>query len=177
VTEPVFDPELAIHILARHGVRFVVVGGFAANLLGSAIVTTDLDLCYARDTENYRRLASALQELNARLRGAPEDVPFILDAETIERGDRFTFTTDAGSLDVMGDPDGSAGYEALLRHALVLRVDDIEVAVASIDDLIVMKRASGRVKDRIHVEEFVALREEREALEARGIDPDAPPSG
>ncbi len=45
-------------------------------------MTHDLDISYARDPENLVRLVTALSELGARLRGAPADVPFLLDAKT-----------------------------------------------------------------------------------------------
>ncbi|MBW3662651.1 MAG: hypothetical protein KY469_06085 [Actinobacteria bacterium] len=120
-------------------------------------------------------MAAALEELGAALRGAPEGLPFLLDEQTLRNEDRFTFDTRLGPLDILGDPDGSDGYDALRANADRFEIAGVEVWTCSLDDLIAMKRASGRVKDRIHVEEFAALREEREALEARGIDPDAPP--
>ena len=70
----------ALEMLAQHRVRFVLIGGVAGNLRGSTTVTQDVDVCYARDEENLERMAAALRELNARLRGAPPDVPFILQS-------------------------------------------------------------------------------------------------
>jgi len=67
----------------------------------------------------------------------------LLDAETLERGDHFTFATDAGSLDCLGTPSGVSGYEDLLATAAPMDLDGLRVLVASIDDLIRMKRAAG----------------------------------
>jgi hypothetical protein len=155
-----FDYLDALETLARHGVRFVVIGGIAGTLRGSTIVTQDIDVCYARDDDNLERLASALRHINARLRGAPE-VPFLLDARTLKMGDHFTFTTDVGSLDILGHPSGiPGGYEELERAADEVDLGAFRVKVASIDDLIRMKRASGRPKDLIEVEVLGALRDE-----------------
>lgn len=167
-----FDPLTVLHTLDRHGVRFVVVGGIAARLWGSPSVTQDLDLCYARDRENLHRLASALREMDAHLRGAPADVAFRLDAASLESGDHFTFTTRFGDVDLLGTPAGSGGYRELAATAAEIDLDGVGVAVASLEDLIHMKRAAGRPKDRIEVEVLVALREEREAR-AAGQDPGA----
>jgi len=48
-----------------HGVRFVLIGGYAGNVRGSSVITGDLDICYARDPANLERLAAALQEMEA----------------------------------------------------------------------------------------------------------------
>ena len=108
-----FDPIAALQLLQRHGVRFVVIGGFAGRLWGSPTMTNDVDICYDRDTGNLERLAAALQELHARLRGVDDDVPFLLDARTIANGQNFTFTTDLGPLDVLGLPAGVKEFSEL----------------------------------------------------------------
>jgi hypothetical protein len=163
-----FDPLLAFRVLTRHSVRFVVIGGYAASLRGSPVVTGDLDVCYARDEENHERLAAALRELRARLRGpgVPDDIPFILDAETIRTGDHFTFATDGGSLDCMGTPAGTTGFADLDARADTVQLDGMEVRVASVDDLIRMKEAAAREKDRSHLIHLRALRQEIERGES-----------
>lgn len=157
-----FRPSLALEVLTRHGVRFVLIGGIGARLHGSPSVTNDLDICYARDDENLQRLATALHELRVRLRGAPPDVPFQLDAGSLKAGDHFTFIGDAGALDCIGTPAGTSGYEDLARTAERLDIDGAVVLVASIEDLIRMKLAAGRPKDRIEAEILGALLEEIE---------------
>jgi hypothetical protein len=154
----------ALEMLVKHRVRFVVIGGVAGNLRGSTTVTQDVDVCYARDDENFDRMAAALRELHARLRGAPPDAPFVLDARTLKLGDHFTLATDAGSL-LLGHPSGiPGGYEELERAADQIEIaPGVTVRVASIDDLIRMKRAAGRAKDLIEVEVLGALRDEIDA--------------
>jgi len=160
-----YEPISALRVLLDHGVRFVVIGGVAAQAHGSPIVTQDLDICYERTQGNMDGLAEALRSLGARLRGVDDDVPFLLDGKTIAAGDHFTFTTDVGALDCMATPSGSSGYAQLRENAVLVDLGGFEVAVASIDDLITMKRAAGRPKDLIMVENLGALREE---LEERG---------
>jgi len=160
-----FDPLRSLEVLAAHRVRFVIIGGFGGRLRGSPTVTGDLDVCYARDEENLERLAQALRELNATLRGAPEDVPFQLDSRTLVAGDHFTFATDAGSLDCLGTPAGTSGYDDLSAGADRLDLDGLGVDVASLDDLIRMKVSAGRPKDRIEAEVLGALRDEIESRE------------
>ena len=158
-----FDPLRILKTLDQHHVRFVVIGGIAGRLWGSTTVTNDLDICYGRDRSNLKVLADALRELKVKLRGADRDLPFVTDARTLELGDDFTFTTVAGNLDCLGTPKGSGGYEALARAATKMDVGGLTVLVASLEDLIQMKRAAGRPKDLVEVEILSAVRDELEA--------------
>jgi hypothetical protein len=155
-----FDPLLALRTLDAHEVRFVLIGGFAGRLHGSPTVTNDLDLCYARDQRNLERLAAALRDLRSRLRGAPDDVPFILDAKSLQMGGNFTFATDAGSLDMLAAPSGVRGFDELDRTAEVMDLDGLTVKVAALEDLIRMKQAAARPKDLIEAQVLGALRDE-----------------
>lgn len=162
MSEPPFDPLTALRILVDRGVRFVLIGGYAGALRGSPVITGDIDICYARDDENLELLAEALRSLDAHLRGAPADVPFLLDARTLRAGDHFTFSTSAGALDILGTPSGTKGFADLDPNASDEVVDGITIRVATIEDLIRMKRAAGRPKDLIALEWLVAVRDEIE---------------
>ena len=163
-----FDPIPQFQILSRRRVRFVLLGGFAGRLWGSNTITNDLDICYARDRPNLEALAEALQEMGATLRGTPKDVPFLLDAQTLERGDHFTFDTKFGDLDCLGIPAGSKGFQELVDGSTEMLVGSVRVQVASVHDLIRLKRAAGRPKDLVEVEILAALREEIERERREG---------
>jgi hypothetical protein len=156
-----FEPLRLLETLARHKVRFVVVGGIAGRLLGSPTVTRDLDICYARDAANLRALAAVLAQLHAHLRGVEPGLPFHPDARTLRAGDAFTLQTDAGDLDLLATPAGTDGYADLARSATLTDLGGVQVLVAAVDDLIRMKRTAGRPKDMIEVEVLGALRDER----------------
>jgi hypothetical protein len=160
-----FDPLRALRTLDEHGVRFVLIGGLGARLHGSPSVTNDTDVCYERSPENLERLATALRTLGAKLRGVPDDVPLQLDAAALAAGDHFTFVTRAGNLDCLGTPAGTSGFDDLERRASRVDLDGLTIALASVDDLIAMKRAAGRPKDLIEVEVLSALDDEIRAQE------------
>jgi hypothetical protein len=157
-----FDARRIFETLCRHNVRFVLIGGLAANVLGSPSVTNDAHICYDCRDDNLEALAAALNELRARLRGAPKDLPFRLDALTLKRGDSFTFATDAGAFDILGTPSGVYGFDELMANAQRAEVFDVEVWVCALSDLIRMKTAAGRPKDRIELTVLYALRDEIE---------------
>ncbi|HVE65184.1 MAG TPA: hypothetical protein VNC59_01280 [Thermoanaerobaculia bacterium] len=157
-----FDPIPILQVLSGLGVRFVLIGGFAGRLWGSNTVTNDLDICYARDRANLEALAEALRQLGATLRGAPKDLPFLLDALRLERGDHFTFETKFGDLDCLGTPAGSQGFQDLVDGSSEMVVGSVRVLVAALQDLIRLKRTAGRPKDLVEVEILAALRDEIE---------------
>ena len=155
-----FDPLGCLRVLSDHAVRFVVIGGIAGATHGSPSVTQDLDVCYERSPKNLERLSAALASIHAELRGADDVVPFELSAKTLAAGDHFTFITDLGDLDCLGIPAGTLGYDDLMKCAVDVDLDGLVVAVASIDDLIRMKRAAGRPRDLAELEILGALRDE-----------------
>ena len=159
MTDFVFEPEQILRKLTEHEVNFVVIGGLAATIHGSPMVTVDIDIAYERTPENLGRLAAALEDTNARLRGVEEDVPFELDLKTLRAGHNFTFETDLGNLDILGWPDGIGDYETIVGNAIETTFGGQPVKVASIDDLINMKRASNRPKDQVEVMHLEAVKE------------------
>lgn len=141
-----------------------MVGGLAGMARGSSYPSYDLDIAYARDRSNCDSLANALRELHATLRGASEDVPFILDGETLSKGSNFTFQTRWGSLDILGDAAGAPSYAQLRAAAgAPLLIEGKAVTVASLDHLIAMKEAAGRPKDKLMATEYRVLSDELRA--------------
>lgn len=157
------DLHRLLEPLVRHGVDFVLIGGMAGIAHGSNYPSFDLDVVYARDRANIGRLVAALEEIGVRLRGAPEDLPFVLDARTIENGANFTFVTPFGDLDVLGEVAGIRSFDELNSEAEEREIAGLPIQVASIDHLIAMKRAANRPKDRNMVEEYLVIADERRA--------------
>jgi hypothetical protein len=154
---PEFHPRSLLERLIAGSVDFVVIGGIAAVVHGSAAITRDLDIVYAPDPNNLERLGDVLVALGARLRGVTDDVPFVPDGRTLRRTRVLTLDTPVGRLDVLAQPDGSPAYELLRERAVPADLDGIVVRIASLDDLIAMKKAAGRPKDLVAVEELEAI--------------------
>jgi predicted nucleotidyltransferase len=154
-------------LLADAGVEFMVVGGQAEALMGSARVTYDVDLCYRRTTANLERLAGVLRGLKLALRGAPRDLPFRIDARSLALGQNFTFQVEGEHpLDLLAYLEPIGTYEDLLPGAERVSIAGHEVLVIGLSDLMRIKRHLGRPKDReslLHLEAIKRLRE-REGL-------------
>jgi hypothetical protein len=103
-------------VLWTHDVAFILIGGQAEAIMGSPRVTYDVDICYKRTPGNFIALAAALQQLGVTLRGAPADVPFQINARTLESGCNFTFDTPLVPFDILGFVDPIGDYDALMRN-------------------------------------------------------------
>jgi hypothetical protein len=147
-----------LEALASHQVKFVIIGGVAATIHGSARLTNDLGILYARDDENIRRLVAALQPLNPYLRGAPAGLPFQLDEKAVHSGLNFTLTTAAGAIDLLGEIAGVGPFSALTGHTVDVTLFGTVHRCIDIDTLITATRAAGRPKD-LEVAELEAIRD------------------
>jgi hypothetical protein len=156
----VTDFERLLRTMTDGDVEFLVVGGVAATLHGSARLTLDLDVMYRRTGENMERLARALAPLDPYLRGAPPNLPFHFDAETIRRGLNFTLTTTAGAIDFLGEMSGVGTYEAAVQRSVEVELFGLRCRCIDLDGLIDAKRAAGRPKDLEVLAELETIREE-----------------
>lgn len=148
------DTDAILKVLVDHGVDFVVIGASAAILQGAPIAATlDLDVSAAASERNRKRLADALRELDARLRvpDVDEGVPARLDARMLAAVSVVTMVTRHGPFDLIFAPAGAPSYAELKKRAVEVRPFDVAFKVASIEDLIAMKRAAGREKDAAHL--------------------------
>jgi predicted nucleotidyltransferase len=147
--ETPLDAASILQVLARHGVEYILIGGLAVQAHGHIRTTQDVDIFPSPDPENLERLALALGDLGAH----PADRPTGSTPSARELGAASTHVleTEAGGLDVHLTPAGAASWAELRRRALVLDVVDTRVAVAGLDDLIALKRATGRPIDRSDV--------------------------
>ena len=151
-----------LEVLVQGDVQFILVGGVAANLHGSARATFDIDVVYARSKQNLAAIASALSPLTPYLRGAPPGLPFQLDQKTLANGLNFTLTTALGDLDLLGEVAGGGTYESLVPESIWMEIGGVRIRCATLDQLILLKNAAGRPKDFESVAELLAIREEQQ---------------
>lgn len=155
------DYAKMIQALAAERVDFIIVGGAAAFLHGSSRLTDDLDIVYSRAKANQQRLVRALEQLKPRLRGAPVDLPFQWDEQTLQNGMNFTLATSVGSLDIFGEIIGGPSFEDLVADTITLNLFGSECLCLNLPRLIKVKEATGRPKDLDIAKELKALVEEQ----------------
>ena len=157
------DFEGLLRALSDARVAFIIVGGAAAVAHGSARLTQDLDVVYAREPDNLGRLVKAVAPLSPYLRGAPPGLPFRFDEDTLRRGLNFTLTTELGDLDLLGEVTGGGGFDALRSHSVTLELFGLPCLCLDLPWLIRVKRAAGRPKDLESLAELELLLAARHA--------------
>lgn len=163
----VLQAEELFGCLDRHGVEYVLIGGLAAVLHGSPLPTVDADICPSGDYDNLRRLAGALEDLDARVRtpDTAEGVRFPRDAKFLSGVTLLNLVTRAGDLDLTFTPAGTAGYADLAARSGSVLVHGVSVPVASLEDVIRSKEAANRPKD---LRALPTLRQLLEEIRRRG---------
>ncbi len=144
--------------LVRHDIAFVIVGGVAAVLHGSARVTNDLDICYDPAEENVGRLVALLATWDPYPRGWEGGLPFVMDARTFRTTPTLTLGTTEGDLDLMTEVSGVGNYHAVVKASVSMGAGAFDLRVLDLDALIRSKRAAGRERDLAQLPELEALR-------------------
>jgi predicted nucleotidyltransferase len=152
----------AVRAFHDAGIKFVLIGGLAMIAHGANILTQDVDFAYAIDPENVERLSSFLATIHARVLGRPTGDKFVISPAIVQRVRFLNLATDLGAVDVMREVPGVDSFDGLWERAAAMDMDGFIVRVASLDDLIAMKRAADRPKDRNHLYELLALKKVRD---------------
>ena len=140
------DAERIFTVLDAHKVEYVVIGGIAVQVYGHVRMTNDVDLIPSPTPQNLERLATALQDLGARVLNAGSE-HLAIDAQMLPRATLWQLSTRHGDIDVLHDAPGAAPFPQLRKRALLIKLGEHPIPIASRDDLIKMKRAAGRPVD------------------------------
>lgn len=147
--------------LADAGVDFVVVGGYAAVLHGSAYVTNDVDVCAVLSRENVEKIRGALAGLNPVHRQTHKRVSFLDHPSPGQEVKNLYLETDEGILDILTSVLGVGDFERLRARAVNVPLFGRTCAVISLEDLIAAKEAVGRERDLLTVKELRAIAAKR----------------
>ncbi len=159
--------EAVFAALERDGVRYLVVGGVAVLLHGHPRFTADLDLVVALDADNARAALSALGGLGYRPRVPVAAEDFADPAKRAEwiRNKQMTVFSLASPEHPLTEVDlfveEPFPFEEAWQRALWVDLGDVRVAVASLEDLVAMKRRAGRPQDLDDVRLLEAIARER----------------
>jgi hypothetical protein len=143
--------------LTEAEVAYVVIGGVAATVHGSARVTNDLDICYDQSDANTRRLAALLASWDAYPWQWPDGLPFFMDARTFRMTPTMTLNTSQGRLDVLHRVEPIGDYAACRAVSTDETAFGHTVPVLDLAPLIAAKRYANRPKDRDALPELEAL--------------------
>jgi hypothetical protein len=165
-------PRPLLEALIQHKVRFIILGGIAERMLGSPRTTDDFDICPAAGRANLDRLAAMLNEVKARC--APpglEETGFApaerWNAASFKAQTSLALITDYGRFDIWFRPDGTSGYDDLIKRAVAVEIGELNAKVVHLDDSIRIKRTIGGTKYLSHLP---LLRELQRQRREQGLD-------
>lgn len=147
-----------LRVIASSGADVVCIGGVAIVLYGGSHLTEDADYPFSRQRENIRKIVDALAPYHPKPVDWPEGVPYVWDDQTLHGMTTLRLVTDLGRIDFLAEPDGAPPFDEMLARAVPVEFEGYRIYVASIDDLIAMKRAAGRPKDLAHIAELETLK-------------------
>lgn len=143
--------------LCEADLDFVIVGGFAAMLHGSALLTRDLDVCLVLTANNVARLREVFRALHPTHRHTPQRLSFLDSPGPDTALDNLYLQTDLGPVDFLGSITGVGSHQQVRANAIEVEVFGRRVRVISVADLIKSKQAMGREKDRLALKELLAI--------------------
>jgi len=162
LTRPALRLQELLERLVRAEIRFVLVGGLAVNAWGYMRGTQDVDVVPDPDPKNLAKLDSLLRELGGKVDVGGR----LLAADAINTflrtGDRTLVRTELGEVDILQGLPQVPDYSQLEEGATTIDITGLEVRVCSLEHLLEMKRASGRLRDKDDVEALEAAQEEGE---------------
>ncbi len=144
--------------LYKSNVRYLIVGGLSVNLYGVPRVTQDIDIVIAMDRENVLKITSLLKELGyvPRLPVSPDDlanpdkVKDWIENKNLKAFSFYHKNENYKVIDiVLVHP---LDFEKSFKNRTVKRAKDIDIYLASIDDVVKMKKFSGRTQDLSDIE-------------------------
>jgi len=155
VSAPSFD-ELLVR-LVHADVRFVLIGGLALGSWGVIRGTKDCDIVPDPSPENLNRLAGLAAELGGRVQleesllGSERSI-----AALLAQGERALISTQIGDLDVVQGLPGVPSYGDLSKAAIGVELSGVTIAICALEDLRRMKRAAGRARDLVDLDDLDA---------------------
>jgi hypothetical protein len=147
-------PELApdfsefLKLLNSTGVEYLVVGGYAVGVHGYVRATGDLDIWLRPSPANAASTVRALREFGF---GSPD----LSDKLFLEKGNLVRMGVPPLRLELLTSISG-VEFEECYRDRIVVTIDNVPVPVISLEWLLQNKRAAGRVKDLLDLENLPA---------------------
>jgi hypothetical protein len=153
-----FDARELFKALAHHDVDYLTIGGIAIQAHGGQRLTLDLDVAIAASTENIARLAAALLDLDARILGpSGQRSRSVPSAPLLASSDQWHLITAHGPLDILTLPAHLGSFEEMRTRAHEVPLGDLSIPIAHRDDLLKMKRATGRPQDLADIQLLESL--------------------
>ena len=142
-----------LRLLSGHNVRYIVIGAAALPAHGYVRATQDIDIFIRPSRANVRRAFAALQEFGYDL--SDSSVTEMMQKKILLR--QYAVATDVHPF-VKG-----FSFDEIWRHRIVSNIEGVPTFVVGLDDLLRMKEAANRPKDREDIRVLKELRRRRDS--------------
>lgn len=134
-------------LLNKSNVDYLVIGGFAVIYHGFPRTTSDVDFWYNPTNENFLKIVGALEKFGIDVSSLKE---MVFDPK------KTFLRIPVRGIDIEFLPDilGGVVYAAAKENAMSAKVNDVEIAIIGYGDLLKIKKATDRPKDRLDIEEL-----------------------
>lgn len=149
-----------LQFLVQSPLDFVLIGGFAAVLHGCNQSTRDIDICLVLSPEQIQSLRDVLKPLHPRHRMTTEKLSFFTEPKDVTGIKNLYLSTDLGVLDIVSRVEAVGDFHDVLKNAAEIKIYGGHCHLISIDDLIRSKKALGRHRDLVVVEELESIKSE-----------------
>lgn len=143
------DMKDLLGLFQRHGVQYVLVGGFAVNYYGYVRTTQDIDLLVFPSADNAQRIMIALSEFGFGGAGIPQEL-FEREGSAVHLG------TEPNRIDILTNLKGVSN-SMIFAGSQIVDVDEVPVRIISFDHLVEVKRSSDRPRDLADADELVKI--------------------
>jgi hypothetical protein len=144
--------------LAKAGVQFVLIGGYACIVHGGTQTTEDVDVCCDFSPDNLLRLQQALADLNPVHRMTPQRLPLSLTLENCKNLKNLYLDTNLGQLDCISEVQGLGDFSQVEQMCQTIEAEQTRLKVLNRDALIQSKKAMDRPRDREAVRQLEAIK-------------------
>ena len=155
------DLSKLLEVLLDNEIDFVLIGGFAAVVHGSTLVTQDIDICMSISDTSVEKLRAALKNFNPWHRmNKNAKLSFLEHPASLDGLNNIYLQTDLGILDVLSETRPAGVFEAIKERSIEIPLYGHKCRVISIDDLILVKESMNRPKDIQAVAELKRIKEQ-----------------
>lgn len=128
-----------LKLLDKHGVEYLLIGGYAVGYYGYPRPTSDMDIWIAMHRDNASRITAALREFGF-------STPDLNEQLFMERGNIVRMGHPPMRLEILNAIDG-VEFKQAFKGRTVDKIDGQIVNLISLKDLKLNKKAAGRPKD------------------------------
>jgi hypothetical protein len=129
-----------------HGVKYLIIGGYAVSYYSEPRYTKDLEIWVEASLENSKKIIKALKKF-----GAPTDS--LLEGDFAESGTLYVFGIPPSRVDILTGVKG-VSFVTAWEDRNIVKLNNIKIPFVSIGHLKKLKKKAGRPQDLLDLEKL-----------------------